>query len=214
MPKLRVLIVDDHPIMCQGIQSLLAACSDVQVIGFENDGEEAIARLEKERADIVIMDVAMPKMNGIEATRIIRQKHPETRVLILTQHEDKEYILPLLRAGASGIVLKRAVVADLITALKVVAAGETFLHPGVASVVSEAINRQDTNPVDKLGSLSPREREILARIAMAETNAQIAAALSLSVKTVDWHRTNLMSKLDIHSTAGLVRYALEQGLVK
>jgi DNA-binding NarL/FixJ family response regulator len=173
---------------------------------------EAIARAEQLRPDVVIMDVAMPIMNGIEATRLIRKKYPETRVLILTQHEDPQYILPLLQAGASGIVLKRALVADLITALRVVARGETFLDPTMANVVAENIGRQAEPSGAISESLTPREQEVLEHIVKGETNPQIAVALSVSVKTVEWHRTNLMSKLGIHTIAGLVRYALEHVL--
>ena len=162
--------------------------------------------------DIVLMDIAMPGMSGLEATRLIRQQHPETRVLILTQHEDRQYVLPLLQAGASGYVLKQALGTDLIAALRTVARGETFLYPPVATILVEEMRRQTVEATPD--ALTPREREILKHIAWGETNPQIAAALFISVKTVEWHRTNLMSKLRVHNVADLVRYALQQGLVE
>ncbi|CAG0944042.1 partial Oxygen regulatory protein NreC, partial [Anaerolineae bacterium] len=153
-----------------------------------------------------------PGMNGLDATRIIRNQFPETHVLILTQHEDPQYVVPLLQAGASGFVTKRALGTDLINALRVVARGETFLYPTAATTVVEEIRRRsETAPVTP-DALTPRELEILQHIVAGQTNAQMAAELSISVKTVEWHRANLMSKLDVHSIADLVRYALEHEL--
>lgn len=213
MARIRVLIVDDHPILLEGLRALLLPQTDMQVVGQAQDGRQAIAQVDMLRPDIVVMDIGMPEMNGIEATRVIRQQHPKTRVLILTQHEDREYVLPLLKAGASGIVVKRALVADLITALRVVAQGDTFLHPSVATAVVEEIGQLSQASQVTVDLLTARERQVLERIVMGQTNTRIAVELSISVKTVEFHRANLMSKLRVHSVAELVRDALKHGLV-
>jgi len=213
MPKISVLLVDDHTILREGLRALLNYYDDVEVIGEARSGAEAIARVGELRPDVVLMDIAMPKMSGLEATRLIRQRYPDTLVLILTQYEDRQYVLSLLQAGASGYVLKRALGAELITALRAVVRGEIFLYPSVATMLVEEIRHQSEGHAALTKSLTPREQEILKHIAVGETNPEIAAALSLSVKTVEWHRTNLMSKLDLHTVADLVRYALQQGLV-
>ena len=211
--RIRVLMVDDHAILREGLRALLSYYEDVEVVGEAQDGGEAVAKAGELLPDVVLMDIAMPGMNGLEATRLIRQQYPQVRVLILTQHEDPQYVVPLLQAGASGFVTKRALGTDLINALRVVARGETFLFPTAATTVVEEIRRRNENPETTPDSLTPRELEILNLIVAGETNAQIAAALSISVKTVEWHRANLMSKLDVHSIADLVRYAMEHELV-
>jgi len=214
MTKIRVLLADDHAILREGLRAMLGYYGDVDVVGEAQDGAEAVARVAELRPDVVLMDVAMPGMNGIDATRLIHQQFPASRVLILTQHEDWRYVQPLLQAGASGYLLKRALGADLIGALRTVARGETFLYPTVLhSVLDEMHNKSEA--VSSPGSdLTGRETEVLKLVAEGRTNPQIAAALSLSVKTVEWHRSNLMHKLDAHTTADLVRFAVRQGLVR
>ncbi len=209
MSKIQVLLTDDHAILREGLRALLDRFPDIEVVGEAQNGAEAIEQVRTLRPNVVLMDIAMPGINGLQATREIRKEYPDTRVLILTQHEDRQYVMPLVRAGASGYVLKRALGADLINALRTVARGETFLYPPVASTVLEQV--QCSGHADA-ASLTPREKEILKHIAQGETNPQIAMALSLSIKTVDWHRANLMSKLDLHTVADLVRYALKSGL--
>ncbi|MCE5207459.1 MAG: response regulator transcription factor [Chloroflexi bacterium] len=213
MTMIRVLLVDDHAILREGLRALLSHYEDVEVIGEAQDGAEAVALVGQLQPDIVLMDVAMPGMGGLEATQLIRQQHPQTRVLVLTQYDDFQYIQSLLRAGASGYVTKRALGTDLIAALQVVARGETYLQPSVASTVAEQFRHPADSTDDLMEPLTSREQEILKHIAQGKTNPQIAVALSLSVKTVEWHRANLMSKLDAHSAADLVRYAVQHGLV-
>lgn len=206
MSKIRVLLTDDHAILSAGLRALLGYYDDVEVVGAASDGAEAVERVGELRPDIVLMDIAMPGMNGLEATRLIRERYPETQILVLSQHEERQYVLALLQAGASGYILKRALGSDLITALRAVASGETYLHRSVSAVLVEELQRPGE-------SLTPREMEVLEHIVRGETNQQIAVILSLSVKTVEWHRTNLMSKLGVHNAAELVRFALEHGLV-
>ena len=214
MSKIRVLMVDDHAILREGLRALLGYYDDVEIVGEAEDGVQALARMRDLTPDVVLMDIAMPRMNGLEATRQIREQFPQTRVLVLTQHEDRQYVLPLLQAGAAGFVSKRALGTDLINALRVVARGETFLYPSAAATVVEEIRHQTEGNGAAPDAMTPRELEILRHIADGETNSQIATALSISVKTVEWHRANLMSKLNAHSIADLVRYAIEHGLTE
>lgn len=206
MSKIRVLLADDHAILIEGLRALLSYYNDVEVVGEAHNGTQAVASVAQLQPDIVLMDIAMPGMNGIDATQLIRQQYPRTRVLVLTQHEEKQYVLALLKAGASGYLLKGAVGSDLIKALRAVAAGGTFLFPTIETLLVEEMHHPDM-------TLTPREIEILQYIVCGETSAHIAEILSLSVKTVEWHRNNLMGKLGIHNVAELVRYSLEHGLV-
>ena len=202
---MRVLLTDDHAILIEGLRAYLSYYDDVEVVGEAHDGAEALASVAELQPDIVLMDIAMPGINGITATRLIREQYPQTRVLVLTQHEEKQYVLALLKAGASGYILKRALGSDLINALRTVARGGTFLYPTVATLLVEEMKHPTV-------SLTPREAEVLQHIVRGETSSQIAESLSLSVKTVEWHRSNLMSKLNVHGVADLVRYALEHEL--
>ncbi len=206
MPEMRLLLVDDHAILSAGLRALLGYYDDIEIVGEARDGTEALELVGKLRPDVVLMDIAMPGLSGIEATRLIREQYPHTRVLVLSQHAEGQYVLAVLQAGASGYVLKRALGADLLQALRAVARGETYLHPELSTVLVEEVR----SPGE---SLTPREKEILAHIVHGETNAQIAASLSLSVKTVEWHRNNLMSKLNAHNAAELVHVALQRGLI-
>jgi DNA-binding NarL/FixJ family response regulator len=211
--KIRVLLADDHAILREGLRALLGYYADVEVVGEAQDGEQAVSRVAELHPDVVLMDIAMPGMNGMEATRAIRHNHPATRVLVLTQYEDWRYVQPLLQSGASGYVLKRALGADLISALRTVARGETFLYPAVVTTIVDEIRRQAESSAPITESLTPRESEILKHVAQGQTNAQIAADLSLSIKTVEWHRAHLMTKLDAHTAGDLIRHAIQKGLV-
>ena len=213
MNTIRVALVDDHAILREGLRALLTYYDDIEVVGEAADGDQALALVEETHPDIVIMDIAMPTMSGIEATGRVLERFPDVRVLILTQHDNWRYVVELMRAGASGYVMKRSVGSELITALRAVAGGETFIDPVMASTVVRELSAHDGVGAGGPTALTARERQILALIGDGKSGPQIAAQLFLSLKTISWHRTNIMAKLDLHSTAALVRYALENGLV-
>ncbi len=214
MTKIRVLLVDDHTLLREGLRALLENYGDIEVAGDVQNGEEALAQVGALGPDVVLMDIAMPGMTGLEATRKIRERFPEMRVLILTQLEDRQLVFSLLQAGASGYVLKRALGTDLVSAIRSVYNGGTFLDPSVTMTVVDKALHSDAKDGVPLETLTEREREILRHIAQGKTNLQIAKALSLSINTVVWHRANLMGKLGLHKATDLVRYALQHRLVE
>lgn len=213
MTKIRVLLADDHAVLRAGIRALLDMQADIEVVGEAGDGYQAVARVRALQPDIVLMDVGMPGLDGMAATRQIKADYPNTRVLILTQHENKEYVLPALKIGASGYVLKRAEGDELLTAIRAVYAGGTFLDPAIAGVVASNIRREPDDVADPLESLSSREREVLVLLAQGQTYQQIAETLFISPKTVDFHRANILRKLGLSSRADLTKYALQRGLI-
>ncbi len=211
MNKIRVLVVDDHTIMRDGIRALLGVNDGIEVVGEAADGKEAVEKAHKLAPDVVIMDIAMPGMEGLEATRRITKADPGVKVLILSQYEDKKYILSAIKAGAAGYVSKRALGAELASAVRTVHEGGSHLHPSVARAVIEGLmNQSEADPYD---SLTSREREILKLVADGRTSREIADALSISLKTVLGHRARLMAKLDLHNRTDLIRYAMHKGLV-
>lgn len=206
-----MLIVDDHAILREGMRSLLALQKDIEVVGEAMDGAAALSRVTELNPDVVLMDIAMPGMDGIEATRRIKQTSPQTKVLILTQHDNKEYVFSVLQAGASGYVLKRAGGAEVIAAIHGVHEEGAFLPPRVAK---EVMSHYVRPPAAELGPhLTEREKQVLVLLGENKSNREIAAQLSLSVKTVMVHRANIMEKLGVHSRTELVKYAIRQGLV-
>jgi len=217
MKKIRILIADDHDVVRRGLKMLFKGSLDFTIVAEASNGEEALSLIAKESPDIAILDISMPKINGIETTRLIKQKKLATKVLILTIHENEEYVYQMVRAGASGYVLKNAGKNELFSAVRAVAAGERFFSPGISKLmIDEFIKRaQDQalpKPPPSRHNLTSREMEILYHISQGSTNAQIADKLYLSIRTVDTHRNNIMRKLDIHDTASLVRYAIEAGV--
>ena len=213
MAEIRVLVADDHAILRDGICSLLEGQPGITVVGEANNGQEALAQTDKLRPDIILMDVAMPVMDGLEATRRIKEAYPGVKVLILTQHDNQEYVEPLLQAGASGYVLKRSGGREVVMAIRQVYEHGAFLGPDVARQVlhnyAQAYGQADKQALH----LTEREREVLKLAVEGRSNKEIAALLVISPKTVSVHRTNIMAKLDVHNSAELVRYAMQHHLV-
>ena len=211
MSKIRIVLADDHAVLRAGIRALLELQPDFQVVGDASDGAQAIAAVRALLPDVVLMDVGMPGMDGLAATRQIKEISPSTRILILTQHENKEYVLPALKVGASGYVLKRSEGDELLNAVRTVHAGGTFLDPSVAGLIAEEVRRGGAK--DPYETLSEREREVLLLLVQGQTHKQIGEALFISAKTVDFHRTNLLRKLGLSSRADLTRFAVRRGLI-
>lgn len=207
---IRILLADDHVLVRQGFKMILSAQSDMQIVGEATNGREAVEQGEKLQPDVVLMDVTMPELNGIEATRRLVVASPRTRVLALSMHKDAVYVREILRAGARGYLLKDSADADLIAAVRSVAKGEGYLSPAVSDAVLTDYRRHVTDPLDLL---TTREREVLQMIAEGKTNKEIATTLNLSVYTIEAHRGRVMEKLNLHSTGELVRFALRSGLI-
>lgn len=216
MTEIRVLLVDDHTIVRKGLRSLLDGESSVVVVGEAENGREAIEKVQQWLPDVVLMDITMPVLNGLEATRQIRKMFPQVKVLVLTVHASEEYILQILRAGASGYLVKHAAVPELISAIQAVHRDESYLSPAVSRIVIDEYSRQAgiIGPIDNLDRLTDREREILQLVSEGNSNRAIAALLHISVKTVEVHRANLMDKLDIHTTAELTKFAIRKGIIR
>jgi two-component system, NarL family, response regulator NreC len=207
---IRILLADDHALVRQGFRMILAAQPDMEIVGEAGNGREAVELAARLQPDVVVMDVAMPELNGIEATRRLLSDKPRTRVLALSMHKDSVYVREILRAGARGYLLKDSEDADLLAAVRAVAKGDGYLSPGVSEAVLTDYRRHVTDPLDLLTS---REREVLQMIAEGKTNKEIATSLNLSVYTVEAHRGRVMEKLNLHSTGELVRFALRSGLI-
>jgi DNA-binding NarL/FixJ family response regulator len=209
-----VLLVDDHTILREGLRMVLDAQPGITVVGEAEDGRQAVDMAEELHPQIVVMDIAMPNMNGAEATRQIKRKIPGTRVLILTMHQDRQYLAQIVEAGAIGAVLKRAAGTELVEAVKAAARGESFFSPAIASMMEEdyrfGLAREG---IDESEKLTPREREILQLAAEGKSNKEIAELLDLSIKTVQTHRAHLMQKLGAHDRTDLVKYAIQKGII-
>ena len=213
MMPVRVLLADDHTLVRAGLRKLLESVPDLEVVGEASDGLALIALVAKLQPDLVLMDIAMPGLNGLDATARVMKEWPATRVLILSMHQNEEYVRQALRYGAAGYLLKDAAPMELDLALKAVLRGDTYLSPAVSKgVLSDYIERLRGDA--QTGELlTPRQREVLQLIAEGQSTKEIARRLELSVKTVDTHRSQLMQQLNIHEVAGLVRYAIRAGLV-
>ncbi|MEJ2150267.1 MAG: response regulator transcription factor [Chloroflexota bacterium] len=212
MKPIRVLLAEDHTLVRAGFQALLRDLPGIQVIAEAGDGREALRLVETQRPDVVLMDITMPGLNGIEATAHMVSDFPEVGVIILSMHADEEYVLRALHVGAAGYLLKDADIAEFQSAITSVAKGETYLSPRISGVVADYVRRAGQEPTS-LEMLTPRQREVLQLIAEGHTMAGIGQVLGISQKTVETHRMALMERLDIRDVAGLVRYAIRVGLV-
>ena len=211
--SIRILLVDDHRMMRDGLRSILDLEDDLDVVGEASDGYEALEMARALRPDVIVMDIGMKGLNGIEATRQIRAGNPRARVVALSTHSSEPYLTSMLEAGASGYVLKDAAVDELRRAIRVVADGHHFLSPEVAgSVVASHLRNSPNALASASAALAPREREILQLLAEGHTSAEIASRLHIATTTVESHRRNIMRKLDLHSVAELTKYAIREGL--
>jgi len=208
--KTRILLADDHAVVRRGFRRILDAESDLEVVGEVANGRQAVESATELQPDVVVMDVTMPELNGIEATRRIADSAPRARVLALSMHKDSVYVREILRAGARGYLLKDSEEGDLLTAVRAVSRGEAYLSPAIAGAVLTDYRKHVTDPLDLLTS---REREVLQLIAEGKTNKDIANSLNLSVYTVEAHRGKIMEKLNLHSTGELVRFAIRNGVI-
>jgi DNA-binding NarL/FixJ family response regulator len=216
MTRIRILLADDHTVMRQGLRKVLEESSDWHVVAEAGDGREAVRLAEECKPDVAIVDVTMPLLNGIETTRQILKRSPSTRVLVLTMHSDQPYVNQILRAGATGYLLKDSADIDLINAVTAVSQGHSFFSPVVARVMLDDYTQQlsKRGVTDPYDALSPREREILQLIAEGKANKEIATLLSISPSTVETHRAHIMEKLDLHSAAEIVLYAVRRGIIR
>ena len=216
MGQLRILLADDHTVVRQGLRKVLEERSDWVVVAEAGNGRDAVKHAEELKPDIAILDVAMPLLNGIEATRQIVKRAPATRVLVLTMHSDEAYVNQILKAGASGYLLKDSADVDLIEAVSAVSQGKSFFSPAVARLMLDDYVRQlaDKGVSDRYEMLSEREREIFQLIAEGKANKEIAHILSISPSTVETHRARIMEKLDLHSAAEIVLYAVRRGVIR
>lgn len=216
MSKIRILIADDHAIVRAGVRLLAESQPDMEVVGEAEDGRTTIQRVRELRPDVVLMDIAMPGINGIEATRRIREESPHSQVVALTMHENERYFFEMLQAGAAGYVVKGAPPTDLIAAIRIVQEGQAYLQPSLAKNLLEDYLRRtkDTEERERYDNLTEREREVLRLIAEGRTSKEVAELLSLSASTVERHRANIMAKLDLHNRAQLIKYAIRKGLIQ
>ena len=211
---LTLILADDHALVRAGIRTLLEKLEGVQIVAEAGDGRQTLVLVQQHLPNVVIMDISMPGLNGLDTTARIVREHPKTKVLILSMHTSEEYVLLALRAGATGYLLKDAATVELGVALAAVRRGETYLSPTISKEVLARHRQQTLDPkADSIKALTPRMREIVQLIAEGRSTKEIAFLLNLSVKTIETHRMHLMARLDLHDVAGVVRYALRTGLI-
>lgn len=215
MSKIKVMIADDHALVREGISAFLRMSSDIEVVGEAADGLEAIEVAREINPDVILMDIAMPRLGGLEATIELKKICPNTKILIVTQYDDKEYVNRLLKAGVSGYILKRSAGTDLIAAIKAVSRGEFYLCPALASdVIDGYLGKKEITVEEPYERLTDREKQVLKLIAEGHTHKEIADMLNISAKTVIAHQTNLTEKLGISNRSALIRFALQKGIIK
>jgi two-component system response regulator NreC len=216
MAKITVLIVDDHTLVRDGIRSLLELVSDIEVVGEAENGREALDRVKELMPDVVLMDMAMPIMNGLEATRRIHREFPDTKILALTQYDDSEYVIPIIEAGARGFITKMAAFSELSQAIQAVYKGESYLSPSAAAVLvqdRQVRNTSDDGEADPYDRLTDREREVLKLVAEGKTTREIAGMLFVSPKTVESYKTSMMNKLNIRGKTELIKFAVRKRII-
>ena len=215
MKKIKVLIVDDHTLVRDGIRALLELVADVEVVGEAVDGRKALEKVEQLMPDVVLMDLAMPIMGGLEATRRIRKRFPGTKVLALTQYDDSDYVIPVIEAGARGFVTKMAAFSELASAIQTVYRGESFLSPSAATALVQEYQQKANveGEKDPYHQLTDREREVLKLVVEGHTAREIADMLVVSPKTIEWYKTGLMNKLNIHNKTDLIKFAIRKGII-
>ena len=216
MSKIKILLADDHTLVREGIVAFLKLCDDIEVVGEASDGLEAIKAANSLRPDIIIMDINMPKLGGLEATVEIKKMDPGIKILVLTQYDDKEYISRFLKAGVSGYLLKKAVGNELITAIRAISKGELYLYSSIASEIVAGYLNVNKRPdfEDPYEKLTDREKQVLKLIAEGHTHKEVADMLNISVKTVIAHQSNISEKLNIHNRAELIKFAIQRGIIK
>jgi len=214
MKPIKVIVVDDHTIVRDGICALLALVQDIEVVGEASSGTEALKLVKNLEPDVVLMDIAMPDMGGLEATHRIGKEFPKIKVIALTQHDDKEFVFPIIEAGASGFISKIAASSELASGIRSVFHGDSYLSPSVAKILIEDYQQKGTRgSFDPYNQLTEREREVLRLSAEGHTTQEIADTLVISPKTVEGHKTSLMAKLGIHNRTELIKYALHKGII-
>ncbi len=214
--RIRVLIADDHAVLRDGLRALLSTCDDMEVVGEAEDGLDAVEKTIRLQPDVVLMDIAMPRLGGLEAALELRQRKLPARVLVLTQYDNKEYVFKMLNAGVAGYIVKKAAGTELVSAIRTVHAGQSFLYPAVTrAVIDRYLQEGGQDETERrFDQLSDREKEVLKLLAEGRSNAEIAGLLCLSVKTIMSHRSSIMEKLEIHNRTDLVKFAIRAGLVE
>ena len=211
--RIRILVADDHTIVRQGIVSLLNDSGQCEVVAEAANGLEAVEKAIATRPDVALIDITMPRLNGLEAVRRMREALPDTHILVLTVHDDEEYVLPIVRAGAAGYLLKNTAAGELMKAVQALSEGRSYFGPEAMRAMAEQLQRPTEAPADPYQRLTPREREVFHLVVEGKASKEISRLLGISVKTAENHRARLMEKLDVHNTAELVKYAARKGLL-